>query len=167
MILAFDTYYFENKAKTGCLQCADWNDKKPAQIFSEIKEDVSEYESGAFYKRELPCILSLLNKIKLDEVSMIVVDGFVFLDDEYKPGLGAHLFNVLENRIPVIGVAKTNFAQINNLKRAVYRGESKKPLYITSMGINVDEAAASVKAMYGQYRIPDLLKQLDSMTKEK
>ncbi|MBO9700519.1 MAG: endonuclease V [Sporocytophaga sp.] len=167
MILAFDTYYFENKAKTVCLQFANWNDKIPVQIFSEIKEDVSEYESGAFYKRELPCILSLLNKINLDEVSMIVVDGFVFLDDEYKPGLGAHLFNSLEQRIPIIGVAKTNFAQINNIKREVYRGESRKPLYITSVGINIDEASTYVESMYGQYRIPDLLKQLDSMTKVK
>lgn len=167
MILAFDSYYFENKAKTVCLQFADWNDKIPAQIFSEIKEDVNEYESGAFYKRELPCILSLLNKINLDEVTIIIVDGFVYLDDEYKLGLGAHLFNALENRIPVIGVAKTNFAQINNLKREVYRGESKKPLYITSVGVDIDEASAYVQSMYGQYRIPDLLKQLDSMTKEK
>jgi len=166
MILAFDTYYFENKAKTVCLQFADWNDKIPAKMFSEIKEDVSEYESGAFYKRELPCILSLLTQIELEEITIIVVDGFVFLDDEYKPGLGAHLFNALEQRVPVIGVAKTNFAQINNMKREVYRGESRKPLYITSVGIDIDEASANVKSMDGQYRIPDLLKQLDSMTKE-
>ncbi len=167
MILAFDTYYFENKAKTVCLEFAEWDDKNHLNIFSEIKDEISEYESGAFYKRELPCILSLLNKIKLDDNTIIVVDGFVFLDDEYKPGLGAHLYNALEQRIPVIGVAKTNFAQIHNLKREVYRGESRKPLYLTSAGINIDEASEYVQSMYGQYRIPDLLKQLDSLTKGK
>jgi deoxyribonuclease V len=167
MILAFDTYYFENKAKTVCLEFADWDDKIPSNIFFEMKDDVSDYESGAFYKRELPCILSLLNKIKPDDNMIIVVDGFVFLDDEYKPGLGAHLYNALEQRIPVIGVAKTNFAQIHNLKREVYRGESRKPLYVTSVGIKPDEASIFVKSMYGQYRIPNLLQQLDSLTKEK
>ncbi len=167
MILAFDTYYFENKAKTVCLEFAEWNDKIPSNIYSEIKEDVSEYESGAFFKRELPCILSLLNKIKHDVNTIIIVDGFVFLDDELKPGLGAHLFNALEQRIPVIGVAKNNFAQIHKLKREVYRGESKKPLYVTSVGIKMDDASEYVKFMYGQYRIPDLLKQLDSLTKGK
>ncbi|GAL86271.1 endonuclease V [Sporocytophaga myxococcoides] len=166
MILAFDTYYFENKAKTVCLEFAEWNDKIPSNIYSEIIEDVSEYESGAFYKRELPCILSLLKKIKVDINTIIVVDGFVFLDDEFKPGLGAHLYNALEQHIPVIGVAKTNFAQIYNLKKEVYRGESRKPLYVTSVGVQVHEASAYVQSMYGQYRIPDLLKQLDSLTKE-
>ena len=61
MILAFDTYYYEDKAKTVALSFAQWTDDKPAVIYDEFKTHIQEYESGFFYKRELPCILSLLN----------------------------------------------------------------------------------------------------------
>jgi exodeoxyribonuclease-5/deoxyribonuclease V len=98
---------------------------------------------------------------------VIVVDGFVFLDDEGKFGLGGHLFESMSVKLPVIGVAKSNFATIAALKRAVYRGESKKPLYVTAIGMDLDEAAENIGNMAGTYRMPDLLKILDLKTKEK
>ena len=45
----------------------------------------------------------------------------------------------------------------------MYRGESKKPLFITAKGIDLDLAAHHIKEMYGPYRFPDLLKQVDSI----
>ena len=65
MTLAFDSYYSEDKAKTVCLAFKDWSDSKPTNIYEEITSGIAEYEPGAFYKRELPCILSLLDKIKV------------------------------------------------------------------------------------------------------
>ncbi len=109
MILAFDTHYIDKKAKTVCLSFEKWTDDHPVNTYSELIEGVSEYEPGAFYKRELPCILSLLKKIPLNEIDFIVVDAFVFLDDSGRLGLGGHLYEHLHGQVPVIGVAKTNF----------------------------------------------------------
>jgi deoxyribonuclease V len=166
MILAFDTYYFDDKAKTVCLLFSDWTDKEPLAIFTEIIDSNNDYVSGEFYKRELPCIISLLNKINIKEVSFIVLDGYVFLDDLDKYGLGGYLYDELKKAIPIIGVAKNNFIKLENNKKEVYRGESVKPLYVTSVGIERDEAAKKILSMYGNYRIPAILKLLDALTKE-
>lgn len=164
MVLAFDTYYFDNKAKTVCLVFSNWADKEPAQIYSEILENISEYVPGEFYKRELPCIMSLYAQIT-EPVDCIVVDGFVYLDDEQKPGLGARLYEALEEKIPVIGVAKTNFATIEKNKSLLLRGQSEKPLYITAIGMELQDAVECIREMEGAYRMPTLLKQLDTLTK--
>ncbi|TAE44426.1 MAG: endonuclease V, partial [Bacteroidetes bacterium] len=130
MILAFDSYYVNNEAHTACIAFEQWTDETPAQVYTEITPETAEYEPGAFYKRELPGILSLLKQIETAQVSHIVIDGFVVLDDAGKPGLGAHLYASLGQKIPVIGVAKNNFALLQARKRELFRGNSRKPLYI-------------------------------------
>ena len=90
--MAFDTYYFENKARTACVCFQHWEDAIPLEIHTEVLKGIAEYEPGLFYKRELPCIQSLLKAIDLDSVDFILIDGFVILDDEGKPGLGAYLY---------------------------------------------------------------------------
>jgi deoxyribonuclease V len=167
LILAFDTYYFDNKARTVCIAFNNWTDTDNYEVYSEILENVEEYTPGEFYKRELPCILSLLDKNHFNNVEAIIIDGFVYLDDNKKPGLGAHLFEKLDGKIPVIGVAKTNFATIEKLRVALLRGQSKNPLYITAAGMDMEEAADKIKLMSGEFRIPFLLKELDRLTKEK
>ncbi|WPO79649.1 endonuclease V [Flavobacterium sp. KACC 22761] len=166
MILAFDTYYYDNKAKTVCLEFTEWNQEKDFKVHTEIIDNVSEYIPGEFYKRELPCILSLLNNIDLKSVSVIIVDGFVYLDDNKKYGLGGHLYEKLDKKIPIIGVAKTNFASIEKDKKPLFRGDSKKPLYVTSIGIDLEDAFQKIESMAGEFRIPTLLKEMDRLTKE-
>lgn len=166
MILAFDTYYFDNKAKTVCLEFENWNEDKNFKVHTEIIDNVSEYIPGEFYKRELPCIISLLNQMNLKNIEAIIVDGFVYLDDDKKHGLGGHLYEKLNKEVPIIGVAKTNFASIEKDKKALVRGESAKPLYITSIGIDLEEAFQKVETMAGEFRMPTLLKELDRLTKE-
>ncbi len=166
MILAFDTYYFDNKAKTVCLSFEDWTASEDFKVYSEILEEIEDYTSGEFYKRELPCILSLLKTIDNSEIEAIIVDGFVFLDDDNKLGLGGYLYQKLDSKIPIIGVAKNNFATIEKQKRVLLRGESAKPLFITSIGIDLDLATSYIQSMAGVFRIPTLLKQLDTLTKE-
>ncbi|KOY88133.1 endonuclease V [bacterium 336/3] len=165
MIFAFDTHYNNNKAHTVCMGFENWTDKEATLELSEDLEVPDEYVSGEFYKRELPCIMSILTQIKLQKEDIIVVDGFVVLDDRGKLGLGGHLYEELNRQVPIIGVAKSNFATLNTLKREVYRGDSKRPLYITSLGIDLDKATAYVQSMHGAYRIPDILKKLDQKTK--
>jgi exodeoxyribonuclease-5/deoxyribonuclease V len=166
MILAFDTYYIGDKAKTVCLAFASWADIENFEIHSEILGNIAAYTPGEFYKRELPCILSLLGKVNRKDIEAIVIDGFVYLDDDRKLGLGGHLYLALQTKVPVIGVAKTNFATIEKHKRALFRGKSERPLFITSIGMEVDKATELIKSMSGDYRIPLLLKKLDTLTKE-
>lgn len=167
MILAFDTYYFENKAKTVCLGFKDWGYEENYQIYSETISEIEEYVSGEFYKRELPCIISLISKIDLKEVSSIIIDGFVFLNDENKFGLGAYLYKALHEKIPIIGVAKRDFMPIEKNRNKIYRGKSKNALFITAVGIDLNIASKKIEEMNGEYRIPNLLKELDKLTKEK
>lgn len=166
MILAFDTYYKGNSAKTVAVAFENWTDHEPAEVYHESIEGVKEYEPGQFYKRELPCILSLLQKIDTKQIEAIVVDGYVVLDDLGTPGLGGHLYEKLAGEFPVIGVAKSNFAKLQRQKVEVCRGKSLNPLYITSKGTDVNEAADSVRNMHGDYRMPTLLKVLDQETRK-
>lgn len=166
MILAFDTYYFDSKAKTICLEFEQWKESENFKVHTEIIENVEEYIPGEFYRRELPCIISLLNQIDLKNIEAIIVDGFVYLDDDKKYGLGGYLYEKLNKQIPIIGVAKTNFASIEKDKKALLRGDSIKPLFITAIGIDLEEAFQKVQSMAGEFRIPTLLKELDRLTKE-
>lgn len=165
MILAFDTYYFDDKAKTVCLAFDRWEDEHYT-VYSGVLAGVEPYTPGEFYKRELPCILGLLRTIDTRDVEAIIIDGYVFLDDTGKHGLGGHLYEALDGRIPVIGVAKTNFATLHRPKRALFRGGSQRPLYITAIGIDPDKAVGRIRTMSGTHRIPTLLKRLDGLTRE-
>lgn len=167
MIYAFDTFYYEDFAKTVCIAFEDWNSETESFIYSENTEISADYESGTFYKRELPCILSLLKKIDLKEGDLIIVDGYVTLDNSGKIGLGGYLYESLNQKYPVIGIAKNGFASEDNLRKTIFRGESKTPLFLTAVGIDTDDTKIKVENMYGAYRIPTLLKKLDQITREK
>ncbi|SDI36592.1 endonuclease V [Chryseobacterium jejuense] len=166
MIYAFDTYYYEDYANTVCIAFEDWASDREVEIFTEQISISSAYESGAFYKRELPCILSLLNKIVVREEDIIIVDGYVTLDNEGKIGLGGHLYEALQEKYPVVGIAKNEFTTPDSQRRNVLRGDSKTPLFVTAKGIDVDHVKASVEQMHGPFRIPTLLKKLDQLSRE-
>jgi len=166
MIYAFDTYYYEDFAKTVCIAIEDWSSEQEKEIFNEKTKITAEYESGAFYKRELPCILSLLEKIPLKPNDIIIVDGYVTLNDDGKIALGGYLYEALNRKFPVIGIAKNGFSSPGSKRREVFRGESKSPLYLTAMGIDVDEIIPKIVEMHGAYRIPSLLKKLDQLTRK-
>ncbi len=165
MIYAFDTYYYEDYANTVCIAFEDWTSEKEVEVFIEQTAVSSEYESGAFYKRELPCILSLLTKIALKPEDIIIVDGYVTLDNDGKIGLGGHLYEALEEQFPIIGIAKNEFTTPDSLRRSVFRGESKTPLFVTAKGMDVDDVQLKVEQMYGTYRMPTLLKKLDQLSR--
>lgn len=93
---------------------------------------------------------------------LVIVDSYVHLGGH--PGLGWHLWDVLERKVPIIGVAKTHF----HLAPAeeVLRGSSKHPLYVSAAGLDVKVAAACVLGMHGENRIPTMLKLVDAHSRE-
>jgi len=121
---------------------------------------IADYESGEFYKRELPCIEKLINEHKLVP-DCVIVDGYVYLEHG-KPGLGKHLYQSMNGTTPVIGVAK-NPRGIINEQFHVLRGESLNPLYVTSEGIDLEEAKALIKNLEGPFRIPSVIKLADTL----
>lgn len=160
MITAFDTHYINDDATTACVCFENWTDSVSKQDFVELTTNVAPYESGKFYKRELPCIVSLLKKHNL-QPEIIVVDGYVWLD-ESQIGLGGHLYNELGGKIPVIGVAKTKFKSHSKVKE-VLRGNSQTSLFVSAIGIDLDEAAQHIETMHGNFRLPTLLKKVDQL----
>lgn len=163
---AVDVFYSGKTAKAVCILFEGWAATNVFSTHTAAINDVAAYEPGAFYKRELPCVLKVLQQVNLSLVDAIVVDGYVFLDDAGRKGLGAHLYEVLQKKVPVIGVAKTAFHPQGEQVVPVYRGESGRPLFVTAVGISVQEAAAAIRSMAGNFRVPNLLQQLDRMTKE-
>ncbi len=166
MIIAVDVYYEENRAKSVGVIFQRWEDSKPLEIITSYTETPHEYETGFFYKRELPCIQELLKLTDINQIHTLVVDGYVYLDNEQKPGLGHYVYTNYLGEIPVIGVAKNAFHNNEALVRKIYRGSSSKPLYITAVGMELGIAAEHIQSMYGEYRFPHLLKLLDKQTKE-
>jgi deoxyribonuclease V len=121
---------------------------------------VAGYQPGQFYVRELPAIRAVL--ASTGPLDLLIVDGYVDLDPQGRPGLGAHVHSALS--IPVIGVAKTAFRTASHAI-AVRRGQALKPLYVTAAGLEPVDAAALIQAMAGRFRRPDALRRVDQLTR--
>lgn len=107
----------------------------------------------------------MLSKIALKNGDVIIVDGYVTLDNNGKLGLGGYLYDALDQKYPIIGIAKNEFTTPDSQRRNVYRGESKTPLFLTAKGVDVDEVQPKVEQMHGPFRIPTLLKKLDQLSR--
>lgn len=162
-IACFDVYYKKDQAKACCIVFETDPTEKTLSTYCQVIESVSGYISGEFYRRELPCILKVYKMIK-EDIDLIIIDGFVTLGNS-KKGLGAYLFESLDKKLPVIGVAKTYFRGCENYVE-IYRGKSGKPLYISSIGIDLNYSAKFIKNLNGIYRIPDILKKVDQLSRE-
>lgn len=163
MIAAFDVHYFGNRsASAAAVLFHDYKDAVPAAEYTRIVSGVADYLPGHFYRRELPCILALLDLFN-EAPDEMVIDGYVMLGD--RPGLGQHLFESLHGAIPVIGVAKSKFKGSSGAE--VLRGRSTKPLYITSAGMDIRKASEKIRIMHGPYRVPDLLRHADLLARMK
>ncbi len=163
MKYVLDVQYNGNKnAVVACLGFENWEDEKALYAQQHFIEEIRPYVSGEFYQRELPCLLEALKD--LTDIECIVVDGYVWLDEPTHKGLGLHLYEALEKKVPIIGVAKAKFG--NTPKDCeLLRGESVKPLYITSKDMDLEEAKKAIGSMHGKYRFPTLLKEVDSLAR--
>jgi deoxyribonuclease V len=161
MIAAIDVAYHDNNATAACVVFELWPDDTP--VFETTCEiaNVASYEPGQFFRRELPCILAVLNTLE-QLPSLIVIDGYVWLSDEQEPGLGGHLYTALGKRAAVIGVAKTRFHRAAAVAE-IHRGKSHSPLFVTAAGLPLTEAASCIESMHGGFRIPTLIRRADQL----
>ena len=157
-ICAVDVHYRGDSALAAAVAFHDWPDDRPALEITASIPRVAEYEPGRFYLRELPCILAVLEKLPI-RPRIVVVDGYVWLRPN-EPGLGFHLHEALQGRVPVIGVAKTAFDGSPHAE-PVFRGGSARALYVTAAGMDAATAASHVRSMHGEHRLPKLLKAVD------
>jgi deoxyribonuclease V len=162
MITFLDVHYQHDAAFAAAVVCDTWEAERPTLEKVVCVKEVAAYESGSFYKRELPCLLAALQA--LPHPTHIVIDGNVWLDDD-KPGLGAHLYGALKQAVPVIGIAKTAYRGSTNAQ-AVQRGASQRPLYVTAAGIDPVIAANLVKHLHGPHRIPTLVTRADQLCRQ-
>lgn len=161
LILATDVHYGDVGARAAGVLFDAWTDSQAARSLTITVSQAARYQPGQFYRRELPCLMQLLGETH-DQLSAIVVDGYVDLGPNLKPGLGRHLFEQLDRSIPVVGVAKNRFAG-TPAGHEVFRGSSCTPLFVTAAGMCLKDARLAVRTMHGPYRIPTLLKRVDQL----
>jgi deoxyribonuclease V len=163
-LIAFvDVHYTGERARAACLTVASWADAAPRHEWTIEVPQVAEYRPGHFFERELPSVLAILERAP-SEPSLVVIDGYVVLDAQGRPGLGGHLFERLGGRIAVVGIAKRSFAG-SEFAVPVVRGTSQKPLFVTALGISSTEAAARVRQMHGPHRIPTICARVDHLSR--
>jgi deoxyribonuclease V len=158
MLACLDVTYRNDAACAAGVIFRDWADANPLDEKVVHVQNVEPYQPGQFYRRELPCLLAVLKQ--LPPIDTAIIDGYVWLDGEPRPGLGAHLHKALNGNLSVVGVAKTKFHGANGV-REVIRGSSKRPLFVTAVGIEQQLAANHVRSMHGDNRLPTLLARAD------
>jgi deoxyribonuclease V len=164
LIAILDAAYTPDAAGVGCVLAEGWTAPAAvAELTRHVPGAPQQYEPGSFYKRELPLLLAMIEGLR-EKPDVYVIDGYVWLGPE-KPGLGAHLFERLGSRMPVVGAAKTSFRG-DTRPAPVLRGQSLRPLYVTAAGMDTARAAALVAAMHGEHRVPTLLRLADRLARD-
>lgn len=159
-IVLTDVCYQTHYAQAAGVVIQHWTDIEPRAEHLCCSSEVEDYVSGQFYQRELPHLLTLLKEV--GPYDCVVVDAHVWLEAS-QPGAGHYLWRALDERVPVIGVAKNPFR--GGVALPLLRGDSKKPLWISAEGVNPHDARDWIRSMAGPYRIPTLLKRVDSLSR--
>jgi deoxyribonuclease V len=162
-IAIVDVHYEKGGARAACIVAHHWNDAAACEEQIAAVPAVQPYRPGAFFERELPCIVQVSSLIQTGFCAM-VVDGYVDLDECGSPGLGAHLYEHFGGKFAVVGVAKTAYRGAAFAIK-VLRGSSAKPLFVTAAGMPVADAARFVHNMHGKYRIPTLIRQVHRLAR--
>jgi len=163
MIGCVDVDYRGTRAVAAGIAFRDWLDDSGVVERVVTVSDIQPYQPGQFFIRELPCLLAVLRV--LPPLQIVLIDAYVWLEQN-RPGLGAHLYDSLDGRVSVIGVAKTRYLGAGSVQE-IARGKSRRPLYISAIGMSVRQAAEHVYSMSGLYRIPTLLKRVDLLSRGK
>ena len=161
MFVAVDVHYpLAGGARAAAVLAADAGFSRLVADRMELIAEVAPYLPGQFWQRELPPLRAVLEGA--GTMAVLVIDGFVDLDPDGRPGLGAYAH--AEFAVPVIGVAKSAFRTATHAT-AVLRGTSTRPLYVTAAGIPRADAAGLVRCMAGAHRIPDALRRADTLAR--
>lgn len=162
MFACLDVHYHHNSGTAACLLFPIITDPKPTETITASLTPTAAYIPGEFYRRELPILLKVISKADT-LIEVAIIDSYVDLADG-KPGLGRYLYRALAEKTAVIGVAKSRFRLAPAVE--LLRGRSQTPLFITAAGLSQEEAADLIKQMHGPYRLPTLLKQVDSTCRQ-
>jgi deoxyribonuclease V len=160
-IALVDVGYAGDSAVAACVVADGWDRAVPVHTCTVRLEGIADYRPGMFYERELPPILAVLGACR-GAPAVVVVDGYVWLDDAGREGLGAHVHDALG--VPVVGIAKRAFRGSSHAVE-VRRGVSARPLYVTAAGADPARAAEAVRGMHGPHRIPTLLGLVDALSR--
>jgi deoxyribonuclease V len=158
---AVDVHYPASGGARAALVLA--GDRAFSRILAEktaFVPQVAAYVPGQFFERELPPLRAVLAGVT--GIELLVIDGYVDLAPDGKPGLGAWIHTELD--LPVVGVAKTFFTTATHAI-PVIRGQATHPLYVTAAGLPAAEAAELIRQMSGMFRLPDALRQVDALAR--
>ncbi len=137
--------------------------EKEDAVVTAMVHDIADYVPGQFYKRELQSVEAIIDQLKVEDIDLIVVDGYAD-SGTTEHALGTFVFE--KYQIPVIGIGKNKYDRCILTDLEVYRGESKKPLYVTSKGMDNEEAKRLVKNMAGEFRLPYFVKYADNRARD-
>ena len=157
---AVDVHYPASGGALAALVLA--GDRTFSQVLAEkttFVAQVAGYVPGQFFRRELPPIRAVLAEVT--GIELLVIDGYVDLAPDGRPGLGARVHEELG--VPVVGVAKTFFTTATHAIPVV-RGQSARPL-TSRHGLPAAEAAELILRMSGKFRLPDALRQVDALAR--
>ena len=171
MIVALDVGYVASAGsetgRCGVVMFESWQSSVAAVELSVDVQDVEPYVPGRLFERELPCLVAGLDSLTTAnpgiDLECVLVDGNVRLDGDGRPGLGQFLYRHLDERVPVVGIAKSAFEGLDAIE--VRRGSSSNPLYVTAAGIDEREAAQRVALMAGEFRLPTLIRRADQLAR--
>jgi deoxyribonuclease V len=97
--VAVDVHYLEaGGARSAAVMAADAAFSRVVGEHTVLVPDVQPYQAGQFWLRELPPLRAVVDG--LTAMTLLVVDGYVDLDPDGRPGLGARAH--AEFGIPVI-----------------------------------------------------------------
>ncbi len=167
MIIAVDVDYRDAGAVAAAVGVNDVGDATMALERTVAVANVAPYVPGAFYVRELPCLLALWHTLPVDDIDTVIVDGHAWLGDG-QMGLGAHLHQALQGLsakgVRVIGVAKTPWH--DRQASVEVRRHGAKALWVSAVGVSDDGAAEVVRRLHGPHRLPTLLKRVDRLCRD-
>lgn len=165
VIVSLDVQYRAEGGHAAVLAFAGWESTAilERKVVIVPNERIGDYKPGAFFQRELPCLLAAIDKLEIS-FQFVLIDGYVWLGENHSPGLGAKLYDALQRRAPVIGVAKTRYRGAP--AEEIVRGESRQPLFVSSVGIPSSEAAECIKRMHGHYRLPTMIRMTDQLARQ-
>ena len=162
MLAAVDVCYTHATAHAAAVVFVDWSAFEPLAQYTLEVPVTHTYVPGRFYRRELGPLAAVLEQVR-QPLACVIVDGYATFGPD-RPALGGYLFDRLGGKVAVVGVAKRKFHPAQG-EIAVVRGSSRRPLYITSVGLPVETAAQAVAKMHGRHRIPTLLKLADRLSR--
>jgi deoxyribonuclease V len=163
VICCVDVDYRPRAVVAACVGLPSWTEAASSfERAAQVATTPAPYVPGSFYLRELPALLAILDLAPTPLV--VVIDGYVTLAPG-RAGLGEHLHRALGGRVIVVGVAKTPFRGATHAA-TVRRGHSKKPVFVTAVGMSVEAAASAVRAMHGPHRIPTWIARADRLARD-